>query len=95
MLALARGLAARPGLLMLDELSMGLAPLIVEELYAQVVAIAATGVSIVVVEQFANAVLGVADIAAVLVHGSIKTVGTPAEVEVELGTAYLGATISS
>ncbi len=95
MLALARGLAARPGLLMLDELSMGLAPLIVEELYAQVAAIAATGVSIVVVEQFANAVLGVADIAAVLVHGSIKTVGTPAEVELELGTAYLGATISS
>ena len=53
MLALARGLATQPALLMLDELSMGLAPLIVEELYAQVAAIAASGVSIVVVEQFA------------------------------------------
>lgn len=94
MLALARGLATRPGLLMLDELSMGLAPLIVEELYSQVAAIAATGVSIVVVEQFARAVLGVADIAAVLVHGRIGAVGPPAEIEAELSTAYLGASIS-
>jgi len=94
MLALARGLATRPGLLMLDELSMGLAPLIVEELYAQVAAIAATGVSIVVVEQFARAVLGVADLAAVLVHGRIGAVGPPAEIEADLSTAYLGATIA-
>ena len=94
MLALARGLATRPGLLMLDELSMGLAPLIVEELYAQVAAIAATGVSIVVVEQFARAVLGVADLAAVFVHGRIGAVGPPTEIEAELSTAYLGATIA-
>lgn len=95
MLALARGLATRPALLMLDELSMGLAPLIVEELYAQVAAIAASGVSIVVVEQFARAVLGVADLAAVLVQGRIGTVGPPSEIESELSTAYLGAAISS
>src|SRR3546814_2420531 len=48
MLALARGLATDPALLLLDELSVGLAPLIVEELYAQVAEIAAHGVSIVV-----------------------------------------------
>ena len=95
MLALARGLATRPALLMLDELSMGLAPLIVEELYAQVAAIAASGVSIVVVEQFARTVLGVADIAAVLVHGRIGAVGPPAEIEAALSTAYLGATVPS
>ncbi|MGH9086249.1 MAG: ABC transporter ATP-binding protein [Acidimicrobiales bacterium] len=90
MLALARGLATRPALLLLDELSMGLAPLIVEELYEQVASIAATGVSIVVVEQFAHAVLGVADLAAVLVNGRIAAFGTPAEVEPRLSAAYLG-----
>ena len=91
MLALARGLATDPALLLLDELSMGLAPLIVEELYAQVAAIASSGVSIVVVEQFAHTVLGVADLAAILVHGRVGAVGTPAEVEAQLSAAYLGA----
>jgi branched-chain amino acid transport system ATP-binding protein len=95
MLALARGLATRPALLMLDELSMGLAPLIVEELYAQVAAIAASGVSIVVVEQFARTVLGVADLAAILVHGRIGAVGAPEDIEADLSAAYLGAVIES
>lgn len=90
MLALARGLATHPALLMLDELSMGLAPLIVEELYSQVAAIAGTGVSIVVVEQFARTVLGVADLAAILVHGRVRAVGPPSEIESELSAAYLG-----
>ena len=94
MLALARGLATDPALLLLDELSMGLAPLIVEELYAQVAAIAASGVSIVVVEQFARTVLGVADLAAVLVQGRIGAAGRPAEIEAELSSAYLGATVT-
>ena len=93
MLALARGLATRPALLLLDELSMGLAPLIVEELYAQVAAIASTGVSIVVVEQFAATVLGVADLAAILVQGRIGSLGTPQEIEADLSAAYLGASI--
>src|SRR5204863_286212 len=57
MLAMARGLAVDPSLLFLDELSMGLAPLIVEELYEIVGQIAQTGVSILVVEQFARTVL--------------------------------------
>ncbi|MGQ0432850.1 MAG: ABC transporter ATP-binding protein [Microthrixaceae bacterium] len=90
MLSLARGLATRPALLLLDELSMGLAPLIVEGLYEQVVAIAATGVSIVVVEQFAHAVLGVADLAAVLVQGRLGGLCTPQEIEGHLSAAYLG-----
>jgi branched-chain amino acid transport system ATP-binding protein len=92
MLSLARGLATGPALLMLDELSMGLAPLIVEELYEQVVSIASTGVSIIVVEQFASAVLGVADRAAVLVHGRVGALGTPQEIEADLAAAYLGTT---
>jgi branched-chain amino acid transport system ATP-binding protein len=90
MLAMARGLATDPALLLLDELSMGLAPIIVEELYAIVAQIAATGVSILVVEQFARTVLGVADYAAIMASGRIVQVGRPADLEAELSTAYLG-----
>jgi branched-chain amino acid transport system ATP-binding protein len=93
MLALARGLATRPGLLMLDELSMGLAPLIVEELYEQVAGIAASGVSVVVVEQFARTVLGVADVAAVMVQGRVGLLGRPADVEDHLREVYLGGAV--
>jgi len=90
MLALGRGLATQPALLLLDELSMGLAPIIVEELYEIVAQIARDGVSILVVEQFARTVLGVADLAAIMVHGRIAKIGPPSELEAELSTAYLG-----
>ena len=60
MLAMSRALATDPALLLLDELSMGLAPLIVEELYERVADLARSGLSILIVEQFAQAVLGVA-----------------------------------
>ena len=90
MLAMARGLASDPAVLLLDELSMGLAPLIVEELYEVVAKIAASGTSILVVEQFAHAVLGVADIAAIMVHGKVETQGTPDEIRDRLSAAYLG-----
>ncbi len=90
MLAMARGLASNPAVLLLDELSMGLAPIVVSELYEVVAKIAEQGVSILVVEQFARTVLGVADIAAIMVHGQIKRVGNPTEIEHELSSAYLG-----
>jgi branched-chain amino acid transport system ATP-binding protein len=90
MLSMARGLATDPALLLLDELSMGLAPMIVEELYALVAQIASEGVSILVVEQFARTVLGVADRAAIMAHGRIQRVGSPDELEEELSAAYLG-----
>jgi branched-chain amino acid transport system ATP-binding protein len=90
MLALARGLATDPAVLVLDELSMGLAPMVVEELYAQVAEMARTGISILVVEQFARVVLGVADRAAIMLHGRVSDVGTPDEIESKLSTAYLG-----
>jgi len=91
MLALARGLAVDPALLLLDELSMGLAPLIVSRLYEIVAQVAAEGVSILVVEQFARTVLGVADYAAIMLHGRVAAVGEPADLEDELSAAYLGA----
>jgi branched-chain amino acid transport system ATP-binding protein len=92
MLAMSRAIATDPALLLLDELSMGLAPLIVEELYERVAAMAATGISILLVEQFAQAVLGVADIASIMLHGRITRTGPPAEIAEELADAYLGAT---
>jgi branched-chain amino acid transport system ATP-binding protein len=93
MLALARAVATQPAVLLLDELSMGLAPLVVEELYDHVRRIAVDGATIVVVEQFASTVLGAADEAAICVNGRIVASGPPAEVERRLSDAYLGATI--
>ncbi len=90
MLAMARAVATRPALLLLDELSMGLAPIVVEDLYARVADIARSGISILVVEQFARTVLGVADVAAIMVQGRISTIGSPNEVAEQLSSAYLG-----
>lgn len=91
MLALARGLTSDPSVLLLDELSMGLAPLIVSSLYEQVAAIAADGVSVLVVEQFARTVLGVADRAVLLTTGTVRWAGTAAELaEADLTAMYLG-----
>ena len=90
MLAMARGLATNPALLLLDELSMGLAPIVVEQLYEIVAQVAKEGVSIVVVEQFARAILGIADGAGIMLRGRITRFGTPDAVEAELSTAYLG-----
>lgn len=90
MLSMARALSTDPAVLLLDELSMGLAPLIVQELYEAVAHVAATGVSILVVEQFARAVLGVADRAAIMLGGTVVRSGTPGELEAELAEVYLG-----
>jgi branched-chain amino acid transport system ATP-binding protein len=90
MLALARGLATDPAVLMLDELSMGLAPIIVEDLYQLVASVAKEGVSILVVEQFARIVMDVADWAAVMVQGRVAVTGRPRDLEDTLSAAYLG-----
>jgi branched-chain amino acid transport system ATP-binding protein len=90
MLAVARAVACEPALLLLDELSMGLAPLIVEQLYDVVRQIAATGVTVLLVEQFAAAVLDVADTAVVMVGGEVVLSGSPHDVRTDLATVYLG-----
>lgn len=91
MLAMSRALSTDPALLLLDELSMGLAPVIVQELYEIVAQVASAGVSILVCEQFARTVLGVADRAAIMLHGRITKVGDPTELEAELSALYMGA----
>ena len=90
MLAVSRAIASDPALLLLDELSMGLAPVIVEQIYAVISRIATEGVTVLVVEQFASTVLGVADLAAVMVQGRIVRAGRPSEIEADLHNAYLG-----
>jgi branched-chain amino acid transport system ATP-binding protein len=90
MLAMARALATEPALLLLDEISMGLAPLVVDELYAVVGQIAAEGVAVVLTEQFARAALRVADEVAVMAQGRIVARGAPDELPDDLAACYLG-----
>jgi branched-chain amino acid transport system ATP-binding protein len=90
MLAMARALATEPAVLLIDELSMGLAPIIVEELYGHVQRIAQSGLSILIVEQFAHEILGIADRAGIMLHGRILHTGAPTFIADELADAYLG-----
>ena len=90
MLALARAVATSPRLLLLDELSMGLAPIVVDELYNHVVQLATEGITVVVVEQFARTALSVATSAMVMANGRIVEAGAAGDVESVLHSAYLG-----
>ncbi len=89
MLAMSRALASDPAVLVLDELSMGLAPLIVAELYEEVGRLATQGLTILVVEQFAHEVLAITDRAAIMLHGTIGAPGEPAAIAARLEAAYL------
>ncbi|CRK52607.1 ABC transporter ATP-binding protein [Rhodococcus sp. RD6.2] len=90
MLALSRALGTNPTVLLLDELSMGLAPRVVSEMYDIVGGLAAEGLSILVAEQFARAVLPIATSAALILQGRVVRTGDPAEIDRELSTSYLG-----
>ena len=92
MLALGRALMAKPRLLMLDEPSLGLAPLIVKEIFRIVTDLRKTGVSILLVEQNARAALQVADHAYVMELGEITLHGPAAELATNKGVveSYLG-----
>jgi branched-chain amino acid transport system ATP-binding protein len=91
MLSLSRALSTDPALILLDELSMGLAPLIVEQLFKIVRELTTTGVTTVVVEQFADVVLDIADEVVVMAHGRVRLRGAPKKVRRELQSAYLGS----
>jgi ABC-type branched-subunit amino acid transport system ATPase component/branched-subunit amino acid ABC-type transport system permease component len=90
MLSMARALAVNPSVLLVDELSMGLAPKVVEELYEVLAGIARQGLTILVVEQFAAEVLKVADSGALLINGRITYHGSPDVVGDMISSAYLG-----
>lgn len=92
MLAIGRGLMARPKLLLLDEPSLGLAPLIVEEIFRVIIRLRGEGTTVLLVEQNARAALEVSDRAYVLETGSISIKGSPKELiaNEEVQKAYLG-----
>ena len=90
MLSMCRAFTTDPAVLLIDEISMGLAPLIVEELYRVIAQLAAEGIAVLIVEQFASMALKVADYAAIMRLGRISAVGTPADIADALSDAYLG-----
>lgn len=92
MLAVARGLMGKPKLLLLDEPSLGLAPVIVQNLFAAIRKVHELGMTILLVEQNANMALSVATRGYVLDTGQVTVSGTPAELKdnEEVRNAYLG-----
>ena len=91
-LAIGRGLMAEPKLLILDEPSLGLSPLLVEEMFTLIAQLRGDGLSILLVEQNVGQSLEIADRAYVLENGSIRFAGLPAELlgSDALRKAYLG-----
>jgi sulfate-transporting ATPase len=92
MLTLGRALAAEPKLLLVDELSLGLAPLVVQRLLVAVRAAADSGVGVLLVEQHAGEALSIADRVVVLRHGRVVLSGTADELRDQVGdleSAYL------
>ena len=92
MLAIARGLMLKPRLLMMDEPSLGLAPIIVEEIFELMETVKKTGMTILLIEQNAMLALNVADRGYVLQNGEIVLTGTGKELleNPEVKKAYLG-----
>jgi ABC-type branched-subunit amino acid transport system ATPase component len=92
MLAIARGLMATPKAVLLDEPSMGLAPVIVEEVFATLAKLKAAGITLLLVEQFARSALEIADYAYVMERGRVALSGTPNELRSDGAVlkAYLG-----
>ncbi len=92
MLAVGRALMSRPRLLMLDEPSMGLAPLLVNEVFALIADIKAQGIPILLVEQNARKALQIADYAYVLERGAVQHEGAAADLrdDASIVAAYLG-----
>ncbi len=90
MLSLGRALASRPSVLLLDEVSMGLAPKVVTEIYAGVATAATAGTAILLVEQYAETALQVARSAVVMHGGRVIASGSPDEIRHRLKDLYLG-----
>src|SRR5256714_2355813 len=92
MLAISRGLMSRPKMLLMDEPSMGLAPLLVRQVAETILELNAQGATVLLVEQMASMALAVADRAYVIQNGQVKLEGRSSEVanNPEVVRAYLG-----
>lgn len=92
MLAVARGLMSEPKIILLDEPSMGLAPLIVNQIYKLIEQIRESGITVLLIEQNAKKALSICDFAYVLENGKIKLSGSGEELLAsdEVRKAYLG-----
>jgi branched-chain amino acid transport system ATP-binding protein len=92
MLAIGRALMANPKVMLLDEPSMGLAPVIVQEVFATIRRLKEAGITLLLVEQFAKSALEVADYAYVMERGRIVAEGPPSELQKDkrVLAAYLG-----
>lgn len=95
MLAIGRALMSRPKLIMMDEPSLGLAPIIVKELFEIIKKINEEGMTVLLIEQNANAALKIADIGYIMETGCIKLSGTGEELlkNEEIKKAYLGESL--
>jgi branched-chain amino acid transport system ATP-binding protein len=92
MLALSRCFLADPKVVLLDEVSMGLAPRIIDEIFAALVAVSRRGVALVLVEQYVSRALAIADHVYLLGRGAVTFSGAPSELdEDELTKRYIGA----
>jgi branched-chain amino acid transport system ATP-binding protein len=95
MLALSRAYLQRPSVVLLDEISLGLAPIIVDEIFDHLGRLAGSGASLLVVEQYVRKVLAIADLVYVLVRGRIVFAGEPDELERNgVLERYLGAEVA-
>ena len=90
MLALARALAVPPKVIIADEMSLGLAPLVVELVFESIQRAAETGVTILLIEQFVHRALALADQCVILTRGNVAWSGPAAEAEQEVLDRYLG-----
>jgi ABC-type branched-subunit amino acid transport system ATPase component len=92
MLAIGRALMANPKVILMDEPSMGLAPIIVEEVFATICRLKKAGITLLLVEQMARLALEVADYAYVMERGRIVVAGAPDELRKNerVLAAYLG-----
>jgi branched-chain amino acid transport system ATP-binding protein len=95
MLALARAYVSEPSIVLLDEVSMGLAPRIVDEIFEHLRHLASTGISLLVVEQYVSRALELADYVYILDRGRVRFVGEPEEISKDrIAQSYLGGLAS-
>ncbi len=97
MLAIARGLMAKPSLLLMDEPSLGLAPILVEEVFRVISEIHSEGVTVLLIEQNAQAALAIADYGYVMESGTIVLQGNGADLlnDEAVRRAYLGQDVTA